>query len=204
MPLRDIMLLVITPSVSARKRWPARFRHRLPRSLRLRRSAASEDPLRRRGLLSYLLFDSGFCSALIDLGYRDAQAKRDELATFLSVRSRVRSEISDPCARSARLRPARRKKVAARPMSVSAWPVSMLALVAVRRELAPPDRQRDDHAGPRLVGHARVSDQRAAIVEHAHWSPSAMPRGAASSGWISSVRRLFAHRGTPAGWRRSS
>jgi len=36
------------------------------------------------GLLSYLLFDGGFCQALIDLGYRDAQTRRVELETFLA------------------------------------------------------------------------------------------------------------------------
>jgi len=34
-------------------------------------------------LLSYLLFDRGFCRALLALGYADAMARRDELAAFL-------------------------------------------------------------------------------------------------------------------------
>jgi NTE family protein len=37
------------------------------------------------GLLSCLLFDTGICSALIELGYRDAQAKRAELAQLLAI-----------------------------------------------------------------------------------------------------------------------
>jgi NTE family protein len=86
MPLRDIMLLVITPSV-ALETLAGEFRHRLPRSLRLALGGIGGTRSGGEGLLSYLLFDSGFCSALIDLGYRDAQAKRDELATFLSVRT---------------------------------------------------------------------------------------------------------------------
>jgi len=35
-------------------------------------------------LLSYLLFDRGFCRALLTLGYEDAMARRDELAAFLA------------------------------------------------------------------------------------------------------------------------
>ena len=35
-------------------------------------------------LTSYLLFDRGFCRALLDLGYTDAMARRDELEAFLS------------------------------------------------------------------------------------------------------------------------
>ena len=34
-------------------------------------------------LVSYLLFDRGFCRALLALGYADAMARRDELAAFL-------------------------------------------------------------------------------------------------------------------------
>jgi NTE family protein len=36
-----------------------------------------------RQLISYLLFESGFTTALIDLGYRDGRARRDELEAFL-------------------------------------------------------------------------------------------------------------------------
>jgi len=84
MPLRDIMLLVITPSV-ALETLAGAFRHRLPRSLRMALGGIGGTRSGGEGLLSYLLFDAGFCSALIDLGYRDAQDKRKELATFLSV-----------------------------------------------------------------------------------------------------------------------
>jgi NTE family protein len=84
MPLRDIMLLVLTPSV-ALETLAGAFRHRLPRSLRVALGGIGGTRSGGEGLLSYLLFDAGFCSALIDLGYRDAQNKREELATFLSV-----------------------------------------------------------------------------------------------------------------------
>jgi NTE family protein len=35
-------------------------------------------------LTSYLLFDRGFCRSLLDLGYADAMARRDELEAFLA------------------------------------------------------------------------------------------------------------------------
>jgi NTE family protein len=37
------------------------------------------------GVLSYLLFEAGYCSELIDLGRRDALAKTTELCQFLGL-----------------------------------------------------------------------------------------------------------------------
>jgi NTE family protein len=83
MPLRDIAMLVLTPSV-ALENLAHDFRDNLPASVRfaLRGIGGTRDG--GEGLLSYLLFDPGFCSALIDLGYRDAQAKEAEIAKLLS------------------------------------------------------------------------------------------------------------------------
>ena len=34
-------------------------------------------------LLSYLVFEQGYCRDLLDLGYTDAQARADEIRAFL-------------------------------------------------------------------------------------------------------------------------
>jgi NTE family protein len=83
MPLRDIAMLVLTPSVPL-ETIAHNYRDGLPPSLRfaLRGIGGTRDG--GEGLLSYLLFDSGFCSALIDLGYRDVQAKRADLEKLLA------------------------------------------------------------------------------------------------------------------------
>jgi len=84
MPLREIMMLVLTPSVPL-DTLAGEFRHRLPRTLRMAIGRIGGTSSGGEGLLSYLLFDAGFCSALIELGYRDAQNKRNALANFLSL-----------------------------------------------------------------------------------------------------------------------
>ena len=83
MPLRDIAMLVLTPSV-ALENLAHDYRDGLPLSLRFALRGIGGTRAGGEGLLSYLLFDSGFCSALIELGYRDAQAKRAELEKLLA------------------------------------------------------------------------------------------------------------------------
>jgi NTE family protein len=83
MPLRDVAMLVLTPSVPL-ETLALEYRDQLPRALRMILGRIGGTREGGEGLLSYLLFDGGFCKALIDLGYRDAQARRVELETFLA------------------------------------------------------------------------------------------------------------------------
>jgi NTE family protein len=79
--LRPVKVLFITPSQPL-ERIAARFVQELPRSVRfiLRPTGA----LNRSGsnLASYLLFEQGFCRALIDLGYQDTAAREAEVREF--------------------------------------------------------------------------------------------------------------------------
>lgn len=79
--LRPVKVLFLSPSQSI-ERIAARFLHELPRTVRfiLRPTGA----LSRSGsnLASYLLFEEGFCRALIDLGYQDTMVRGDEVRAF--------------------------------------------------------------------------------------------------------------------------
>lgn len=80
--LRPIETLVISPS----KRLDAiAGRHRGTLPLALRTLLRGVGAMRREGstLLSYLLFEPAFTRALMDMGFEDTLARRDEVAAFL-------------------------------------------------------------------------------------------------------------------------
>jgi NTE family protein len=81
--LHHVDVLVITPSQPL-DAIAVRHVRSLPRTIRfLLRSVGA---MRRGGanLASYLLFEQGYCNELIDLGYRDTVARRDEVCAFLA------------------------------------------------------------------------------------------------------------------------
>lgn len=57
---------------------------RLPSAVRTLLRALGSTEGTGANLTSYLLFDRGYCRALLDLGYADTMARRDEVAAFLS------------------------------------------------------------------------------------------------------------------------
>ena len=80
--LKAIDTLVIAPS---RKLESIAARYRLTLPTALRTVLHGVGATRRNGstILSYLLFESGYTRALIELGYRDAMDRRAEVAAFL-------------------------------------------------------------------------------------------------------------------------
>lgn len=86
--LREVEVLVINPSQPLE---PIAARHRksLPRSLRTFLRGPGATQAGGAGVLSYLLFEPGYCNELMELGYRDAMARRDDLCAFLGTRQSV-------------------------------------------------------------------------------------------------------------------
>ncbi|WXL24696.1 patatin-like phospholipase family protein [Ectopseudomonas mendocina] len=86
--LEPVEVLVIAPSqpldVIA-----ARHRQELPRSLRLFLHGPGATRDSGAGVLSYLLFESGYCHELIELGYQDAMGQKARLSEFLGLATPV-------------------------------------------------------------------------------------------------------------------
>ncbi|WP_166359072.1 patatin-like phospholipase family protein [Pseudomonas akapageensis] len=82
--LAPVEVLVIAPSQPIDE-IAARHRHELPAALRVFLRGPGATKTSGAGVLSYLLFEAGYCSELIELGRRDALAKRGELCRFLGV-----------------------------------------------------------------------------------------------------------------------
>lgn len=99
-PIRPIQAVQVRPSVDIGKLasefvnlGKVTVHSRMGRRLiqRLARGEASHES----DLLSYLLFDGNFASALIDIGYRDAAAQEDELAQIFSQDLAAQSEAAE-------------------------------------------------------------------------------------------------------------
>jgi NTE family protein len=84
--MKPIEVLVIAPSQPL-DQIAARHRHELPKSLRLFLRGPGATRASGAGVLSYLLFESGYCSELIELGYQDAMVQKNALMSFLELES---------------------------------------------------------------------------------------------------------------------
>jgi NTE family protein len=88
MELREIELLKIFPT-RALDEIASEHVGELPRSIRLLFGGSGATRRGGGSAVSYLLFEPGFCRALMELGYHDAIARRDEIAAFLGQASPV-------------------------------------------------------------------------------------------------------------------
>ncbi|HMH16677.1 MAG TPA: patatin-like phospholipase family protein [Burkholderiales bacterium] len=85
LPLRPIKVLVISPSQPI-ERIAVRHVQELPWPVRFLLRGIGAMNRNGSNLASYLLFEPGFCGALIELGYQDTMARRAEVLEFLSPR----------------------------------------------------------------------------------------------------------------------
>ncbi|MFT4763625.1 MAG: NTE family protein [Oleispira sp.] len=83
MELKPVELLEINPSESLDD-IAGRHVDELPKILRLFLGGSGNTSRNGSGILSYLLFSRGFCKDLIDLGYKDGLARREEIEDFFS------------------------------------------------------------------------------------------------------------------------
>ena len=81
-PLRIVETMIITPSEDIRD-VAQRHQDEFPRSVRALLKRVGGLNRSSSQLLSYLLFESGYCSELIELGLRDAKAQAEALLKFL-------------------------------------------------------------------------------------------------------------------------
>lgn len=82
LPLRKIKVLVISPSQPI-ERMVVKHVNELPWTVRFLLRGIGAMNRNGSNLASYLLFERGYCRALIDLGYQDTMARRSEMLEFL-------------------------------------------------------------------------------------------------------------------------
>ena len=81
-PLAVVKPLVVSPS-SDLALVAAAFAHKMPRAVRYVMEGLGTPNAQSADLMSYLLFDSTYTRALLDIGYQDAGARIDEIEQFL-------------------------------------------------------------------------------------------------------------------------
>ena len=81
-PMRVVMPLALSPSEDLAM-VAQRFAHRMPRLVRYVMDGLGTPDAQSADLMSYLLFDASYTRALIEIGYRDAAERIDEIEAFL-------------------------------------------------------------------------------------------------------------------------
>jgi NTE family protein len=81
-PMRIVLPYVVNPSEDLAS-VAETYANRMPRMVRFAMEGLGTSRASSADLLSYLLFDSDYTRALIDIGYRDAGAQIDQIETFL-------------------------------------------------------------------------------------------------------------------------
>jgi NTE family protein len=80
--LRQIDYLVISPSKDVRE-IVEKYVHNFPRSVRILLKGIGALTREGRPLMSYLMFDAPFCKELMELGYQDGMAAREQILHLL-------------------------------------------------------------------------------------------------------------------------
>jgi len=81
-PMRLVTPLVVSPSEDLAM-VAQRFAHRMPRVVRWVLDGLGTPDAQSADLMSYLLFDSAYTRALVEIGHRDAGQRIDEIEAFL-------------------------------------------------------------------------------------------------------------------------
>lgn len=83
-PLRNVDTLLISPSEDIGK-LAAPYANEMPASIRILLRGIGAMRTEGASLMSYLLFEKSYCRDLINLGFEDTIAKKDEIKEFLSL-----------------------------------------------------------------------------------------------------------------------